>query len=114
MGFSRSFIGGATLSAGIMYLTMYKHQQNRQIQAAALRSQSQILTGFIESNFLPLFDSETKRLSFGKSISFTQNVKIRWNEQIENTFWWVHSIDWSERCDEVGKSILRIIGKNSS
>ncbi|RKF54874.1 hypothetical protein OnM2_094042 [Erysiphe neolycopersici] len=111
MGFSRSFMSSATLTTGIIYLTLHSHQQNRRSQAAALHSQSQVLNSLLESKSEPLMNSESHKISRNKSNNFLQTFKIRWNEEIENIFWWIHSEESSEVRNEAERSIIQMIGR---
>lgn len=107
----RDQIGCSTFTAGIIYLTLHSHQQNRRSQAATLHSQAQILNSLLESKSKPLQMSESQKYLRDESNSFLQKFKIRWNEEIENVFWWIHSKESSEVRNEAEIGLIQLIGR---
>ncbi|KAL1302139.1 hypothetical protein AAFC00_002573 [Neodothiora populina] len=77
MGFISGFLGGATLTTAIFYVSLDLHQRNRLHQATLLRQQSALLNNIISPAGpppLPTARTTTPGLA--------DRIKTRWNAEL--------------------------------
>ncbi|KAF1991100.1 hypothetical protein K402DRAFT_450743 [Aulographum hederae CBS 113979] len=103
MGFTSGLIGGFTVTASLLYLSVAIHQQNRLRQSASLRQQALVLTNIVEP--LPVAPPPTSREA---RTSIVEQAKDRWNADVERTVRWVASVDWNDRAAEGFKNIVAL------
>ncbi|KAF2833672.1 hypothetical protein CC86DRAFT_339117 [Ophiobolus disseminans] len=89
MGFTTGFLGGVTLTSGILYLTIAMHNQNRMQQAALLRQQRQVLADFYEPK-----KPEPEPLPRVVPVGLVEMAKDRWNRSLEESVATIYNTDW--------------------
>lgn len=92
MGFTTGLLGGATLTYSILYLTLYVHKTNRSAQHTLL-SQSHILLNSAVEPLSPLPEPPAYEV---RKTSLTEELKDRWNGEIENAVRRLQTTDWDE------------------
>jgi len=106
MGFTSGFVGGVTLTTGVLYLTMSIHRQNRTRQAALISQQSQVLTNIIQPQ--PPLPPPTARAVRG---GLTEQAKDIWNGSIESFAKWVYDKDWNQVRSDVEDRMFGLASK---
>ena len=92
MGFTTGLLGGATLTYSILCLTLFAHKANRNVQHTLL-SQSHIL---LNSAVDPLPPSPEPPAYEVRKTSLTEELKDKWNGEIENAVRRLQNTDWDE------------------
>ena len=82
-------LGGFTLTSAILYLSISLHAQNRATQAALLRQQRNVLTGFYEPK-----EPEKEPRAREVPIGLAEMAKDRWNRVLEETVQTAYNTDW--------------------
>ncbi|KAL6707218.1 hypothetical protein ACN47E_004765 [Coniothyrium glycines] len=95
MGFTTGFIGGVTLTSAVLYLTVALHTQNRATQAALLRQQRQVLTGFYEPK-----QPEPEPANRVVPVGVAEMAKDRWNRELETIVQKIYTTDWRRKREE--------------
>jgi len=91
MGFTTGFLGGLTLTYSVLYLTLYVHRSNRQIQHTVLSQQSVLLNSVAE----PLPPLPEPPAYDVRKVSLTETLKDRWNAEIEGLVRRAEETDWN-------------------
>ena len=86
---TRQQLGGFTLTSAILYLSISLHAQNRATQAALLRQQRNVLTGFYEPK-----EPEKEPRAREVPIGLAEMAKDRWNRVLEETVQTAYNTDW--------------------
>jgi altered-inheritance-of-mitochondria protein 5 len=92
MGFTTGLLGGATLTYSILYLTLYVHKANRSAQHTLL-SQSHMLLNSAVEPLPPLPEPPAYEV---RKTSLTEELKDKWNGEIENAVRRLQTTDWDE------------------
>lgn len=92
MGFTTGLLGGATLTYSILYFTLYVHKANRNAQHTLL-SQSHILLNSAVEPLPPLPELPAYEV---RRTSLTEELKDRWNGEIEHAVRRLQTTDWDE------------------
>ncbi|CAG5182234.1 uncharacterized protein ALTATR162_LOCUS10059 [Alternaria atra] len=111
MGFITGFLGGVTLTTGVLYLTISLHTQNRITQAALLRQQRQVLTEFYEPK-----KPEPEPTSREVPVGLAEMAKDRWNRSLEEGVKKVYTTDWRrvrEEAEDRASAIMQKIRESS-
>jgi altered-inheritance-of-mitochondria protein 5 len=77
------------LTSAILYLSISLHAQNRATQAALLRQQRNVLTGFYEPK-----EPEKEPRAREVPIGLAEMAKDRWNRVLEETVQTAYNTDW--------------------
>jgi altered-inheritance-of-mitochondria protein 5 len=97
-----------TLTLGLAYLTVLSHERNRQAQALYLRSQHQLLNSLIDPT--PAQSPFHAELARQLRSNFTESVKDRWNDEVENAVRWVQTTDWNGVREGMEGAVARLLG----
>ncbi|KAJ4294500.1 hypothetical protein N0V90_008191 [Kalmusia sp. IMI 367209] len=89
MGFTTGFLGGFTLTASVLYLTVSLHTKNRLTQAALLRQQRNVLTHVVEPE-PPAPEPVARVVPAG----LAEMAKDKWNRALEGGLRGVYETDW--------------------
>ncbi|CAO2658760.1 Nn.00g064830.m01.CDS01 [Neocucurbitaria sp. VM-36] len=106
MGFTTGFFGGVTLTSAVLYLTISLHTQNRIQQAALLRQQRAVLTGFYEPKV-----PEPEPTSREVPVGLAEMAKDGWNRQLEGAIRRVYNTDWRRVRENVEDSVSAVVEK---
>ncbi|KAF1976104.1 hypothetical protein BU23DRAFT_456728 [Bimuria novae-zelandiae CBS 107.79] len=89
MGFTTGFLGGFTLTASVLWLTISLHTRNRVTQAALLRQQQRVLKNVVEPE-PPAPEPEARVVPAG----IAEMAKDKWNRALETSLKSVYETDW--------------------
>ncbi|KAF9738745.1 hypothetical protein PMIN06_008951 [Paraphaeosphaeria minitans] len=107
MGFTTGFLGGFTLTASVLYLTISLHTRNRITQAALLRQQQTVLKSVIEP--APPAPEPVARV---EPAGLAGMAKDKWNRALETSLQGVYKTDWrrvrEDAEDRVTAAVQRI------
>ncbi|EAT87579.1 MICOS complex subunit MIC12 [Parastagonospora nodorum] len=95
MGFTTGFLGGLTLTSGVLYLTIAMHTQNRTHQAALLRQQRLVLSEFYEPK-----KPEPEPSPRVVPVGLVEMAKDRWNRSLEEGIRRIYTTDWRKVREE--------------
>ncbi|ETN40050.1 uncharacterized protein HMPREF1541_04325 [Cyphellophora europaea CBS 101466] len=93
MGFTTGFLGGFTLTTGVLYLTIYLHKANRNVQHTILQQSSQLLHNVVEPP-APRPDPPPYEV---KRAGLSEQLKDRWNSELEKMVSRIQTTDWTEQ-----------------
>lgn len=113
MGFTTGLLGGATLTYSILYLTLYVHKANRNAQHTLLSHSHMLLNSAVEP--LPPLP-EPPAYEVRKS-SLTEELKDKWNGEIENAVRRLQTTDWDEvrsRWEGMIGNVFRRVGDSDA
>jgi ElaB/YqjD/DUF883 family membrane-anchored ribosome-binding protein len=85
-----SQLGGATLTYSILYLSLYIHRANRNVQRSLLRQQNNILNSAIDPE-PPLPDPPAYEI---RKAGLAEELKDRWNSEVEKLVRNFQTTDW--------------------
>ncbi|KAL1797423.1 hypothetical protein ACET3X_004029 [Alternaria dauci] len=111
MGFITGFLGGVTLTTGVLYLSISLHTQNRITQAALLRQQRQVLSEFYEPK-----KPGPEPTSREAPVGLAEMAKDRWNRSLEEGVKKVYMTDWRrvrEEAEDRASAIMQKIREGS-
>ncbi|ETI23604.1 hypothetical protein G647_05406 [Cladophialophora carrionii CBS 160.54] len=91
MGFTTGFLGGATLTYSLLYLGLYVHRANRNVQRTLLSQQSALLNSVVEP-LPPLPDPPAYEV---RRAGLAEQLKDRWNREVEKLVRNVQQTDWT-------------------
>ncbi|KAF1350833.1 hypothetical protein BDV97DRAFT_397823 [Delphinella strobiligena] len=109
MGFFSGFIGGATLTTAIFYLSLDLHHRNRLHQAALLRQQALLLNNVVDP--LPPQPPPTARTV---QAGLSERIKDRWNTELSAAVRRLQTFDWNgarEGVEEGASKLWSSVGK---
>ncbi|KAJ4365258.1 hypothetical protein N0V83_008877 [Neocucurbitaria cava] len=106
MGFTTGFLGGVTLTSAVLYLTISLHTQNRIQQAALLRQQRAVLTGFYEPKV-----QEPEPTSREVPVGLAEMAKDRWNRQLESAVRGLYNTDWRRLRESAEDRVSAVVEK---
>ena len=101
MGFTTGFLGGATLTYSLLYLSLHIHRANRNVQKTLLAQQSTLLNSVVEP-LPPAPEPPAYELRRG---GLAEELKDRWNREVEKLVRNVQQTDW-ERVRENAEDII--------
>lgn len=91
MGFTRGFLGGATLTYTLLYLSLHYHRQSRQSQHLVLLQQSILLNSVVEP-VAPLPERPAYEI---RRAEIVETLKDRWNAELGAMVRRVGETDWN-------------------
>jgi MICOS complex subunit MIC12 len=91
MGFTTGFLGGATLTYSLLYLGLYIHRANRNVQRSLLSQQATILNSVVEP-LPPLPEPPAYEV---RRAGIAEELKDRWNREVEKLVRNVQQTDWT-------------------
>ncbi|KAI9835527.1 MAG: hypothetical protein M1819_001978 [Sarea resinae] len=106
MGFTSAFLSSATLTTGVLYLTLTIHQRNRAQQSLLLRQQAQILNGIIDPQAPP--PPPSARV---EQAGWLESAKDRWNEELAEAVWRLQHVDWTKVRNDTEDKVATAWGK---
>lgn len=95
-----------TLTSAVLYLTISLHTQNRMTQAALLRQQRAVLSGFYEPK-----QPEPEPTSREAPVGLAEMAKDRWNRELETAVRKVYNTDWRRVRETAEDRVGAILGK---
>ncbi|KXT17082.1 hypothetical protein AC579_4361 [Pseudocercospora musae] len=105
MGFTTGLLGGFTLTATVLYLSINLHTRNRVHQAALLHQQSLLLENIVAPQ-PPLPPPPNRRVQAG----LLETAKDKWNAELERNLKTLQQYDWTaafERVEESAGNLIR-------
>ncbi|RVX71559.1 hypothetical protein B0A52_05131 [Exophiala mesophila] len=93
MGFTTGFLGGMTLTYSVLCLGLYMHRANRNVQKTLLSQQTYVINTIVEPP-TPLPDPPAYEV---RKAGLTEELKDRWNREIEKLVRNVQETDWSAK-----------------
>ena len=106
MGFTTGFLGGLTLTYSVLYLTIYLHKANRNVQQTLLKQSHTLLNSVIE----PLPPPPEPPVYELKKAGLAEMLKDRWNAEIEKLVHNVQTTDWVKKREEAEERIANVWG----
>ncbi|KAL1612412.1 hypothetical protein SLS60_000638 [Paraconiothyrium brasiliense] len=106
MGFTTGFLGGFTLTASVLYLTISLHTRNRITQAALLRQQQNVLKNVVEPE-PPAPEPVARIVPAGLS----EMAKDRWNSALETGLKGVYETDWRRVRESAEDRVSAVVQK---
>ncbi|QIW97378.1 hypothetical protein AMS68_002896 [Peltaster fructicola] len=100
MGFTTGLLGGFTLTASIVYLSLTVHNQTRLRQSALLNQQAQLLNSTIDPQ--PVLAPQRPR---EVKAGLVETAKDMWNAELEREVRVIQAIDWHNVWNRVEESI---------
>ncbi|GAB7342117.1 hypothetical protein MBLNU457_g0388t2 [Dothideomycetes sp. NU457] len=105
MGFTTGFIGGATLTTFVVYLSLNLHERNRIYQANLLRQQTLVLNRIVYPQ--PPIAPPTSR---EERASLSERLKDRWNEELETNLRKLYNVNWAGLRENVEDRVAGLWG----
>ncbi|KAF7194716.1 hypothetical protein HII31_03978 [Pseudocercospora fuligena] len=105
MGFTTGLLGGFTLTATVLYLSINLHTRNRVHQAALLHQQSLLLDNIVAPQ-QPLPPPTNRQVQAG----LLETAKDKWNAELERNVKTLQQYDWTaafERVEESAGNLIR-------
>lgn len=106
-------LGGVTLTYSILYLSLYIHRANRNVQRTLLSQQAALLNSVVEP-LPPLPDPPAYEV---RRAGLAEELKDRWNREVEKLVRNVEETDWSakrELYEERIKTVWRKVRASES
>ncbi|KZF25603.1 hypothetical protein L228DRAFT_244472 [Xylona heveae TC161] len=103
MGFATAFVSSATLTSGILYLSVNIHQRNRAYQSALIRQQTAILDSIVHPP-----PAVAPAGAHQERASLVETAKDRWNSELENAVKRVQAIDWARVRETAEDKVARV------
>lgn len=82
-----------TLTYSVLYLTIYLHNANRKVQHTLLQQSASLLNATVEPP-IPIPDPPPYEV---KRAGITEQLKDRWNTEIERMVQRIQTTDWTEQ-----------------
>ncbi|KIX98242.1 uncharacterized protein Z520_06322 [Fonsecaea multimorphosa CBS 102226] len=101
MGFTTGFLGGATLTYSLLYLSLYVHRANRNVQRTLLSQQATLLNSVVEPA-PPLPDPPAYEV---RRAGIIEELKDRWNREVARIVKNVEETDWSSVREDVEEKV---------
>lgn len=95
-----------TLTSAVLYLTISLHTQNRATQAALLRQQRAVLSGFYEPK-----QPEPEPTSREVPVGLAEMAKDRWNRELETGIRKIYNTDWRRVRENAEDRVGSLLGK---
>lgn len=86
-------LGGATLTYSVLYLTIYLHKANRNVQHTLLQQSAGLLNATIEPP-APVPDPPPYEV---KRAGLSEQLKDGWNSEVERIVQKIQTTDWTEQ-----------------
>lgn len=86
-------LGGVTLTYSVLYLGLYIHRANRNVQKSLLAQQTYVLNTIVEPP-TPLPDPPAYEV---RKAGLAEELKDRWNREVEKLVRNVQETDWSAK-----------------
>ena len=86
-------LGGVTLTYSVLYLTIYLHKANRNVQHTILQQSNGLLNLVVEPPE-PIPDPPAYEI---RRAGLSEQLKDRWNDEIEKMVHKVQTTDWTEQ-----------------
>ncbi|KAI1614071.1 hypothetical protein EDD36DRAFT_463927 [Exophiala viscosa] len=93
MGFTTGFLGGLTLTYSLLYMSLYVHRANRNVQKTLLSQQTTLLNSVVEP-LPPLPDPPAYEV---RKAGLVEELKDHWNSEVEHLVRKVQTTDWDEQ-----------------
>ncbi|KIX09986.1 uncharacterized protein Z518_01067 [Rhinocladiella mackenziei CBS 650.93] len=93
MGFTTGFLGGVTLTYSLLYISLYIHRANRNVQRTLLSQQATLLNSVVEP-LPPLPDPPAYEI---RRAGLTEELKDRWNREVEKLVRNFQEINWTQK-----------------
>ncbi|KPI37725.1 uncharacterized protein AB675_159 [Cyphellophora attinorum] len=93
MGFTTGFLGGVTLTYSVLYLTIYIHKANRNIQHTILQQSNGVLNSVVEPP-QPVPDPPPYEI---RRAGLTEQLKDGWNREVERLVKNIQTTDWTRQ-----------------
>ncbi|KAF2185634.1 hypothetical protein K469DRAFT_738933 [Zopfia rhizophila CBS 207.26] len=106
MGFTTGFLGGLTITATTIYLTISLHTSNRLTQRTLLRQQTSVLTNIVSPQ--PVAPEPVAR---EVDAGLVEMAKDRWNREVEGVVRRVHGTDWRRVREQWEDRVGNVISK---
>lgn len=100
-------LGGVTLTYSVLYLTIYLHNSNRKVQHTLLQQSASLLNATVDAP-IPIPDPPPYEV---KRAGLTEQLKDRWNTEIERMVQKVQATDWTEQREIYERKISNAWGQ---
>ncbi|KIW51510.1 hypothetical protein PV05_10223 [Exophiala xenobiotica] len=96
MGFTTGFLGGLTLTYSLLYMSLYVHRANRNVQKTLLKQQANLLNSVVEPP-PPLPEPPAYEV---RKAGLVEELKDHWNSEIEKLVRNVQTTDWAAKREQ--------------